>query len=53
MKLGYFGRLTILFPIALGSALAGATVVHRIFEPDLTVKELSPEKKAALDASRG
>ena len=35
MKLGYVGRISILFPIALGSALAGANVIHRAFQPDL------------------
>ena len=35
MQLGYVGRLSLLFPIALASALAGASVVHQFYSPDL------------------
>ena len=35
VRLGYVGRLSVLFPIALGSALTGATLVHRYYKPDL------------------
>ena len=35
MQLGYFSRFALLFPVALGSALAGASAVHYLFEPDL------------------
>ena len=35
MQLGYVGRFAILFPVALGSALSGASVVHMFLCPEL------------------
>ena len=54
MQLGYVGRLTILFPIALGSALTGATVVHRYFAPDLVsaLPRCGQRSKAALPVAK-
>jgi hypothetical protein len=42
MQLGYFGRIAILFPVALSSALAGGHVVHLLLAPDLVRRTHSP-----------
>ena len=51
MQLGYFGRFAILFPVALGSALSGASVVHAYLRPDL-VRDILPELIQQLGSSQ-
>eukprot|EP00981_Chlorochromonas_danica_P007829 scaffold1884_cov343-Ochromonas_danica.AAC.46 len=45
--MGGFLRYSVVFTAALGSLMAGASVVHNIYKPDLTIPDLiSAEKES-------